>query len=108
MSFSAFLSQSPLVVPTSYMSPKRPQTIVVNSHGGFVYLNLQAGVDQGTVAKNPEAGEGHACSIASYNPTPDGKIGVGLEFVQPAPHFWGLSRSPSLGLDRSLASHLAP
>jgi len=70
-------------------------TVVVSAHGGLIYLDLPVTLGQVIVVKNPETGEEQACRVAFRNKNADGKTEVGLEFVQPAPHFWRVSFPPS-------------
>jgi hypothetical protein len=71
------------------------QTVVVSAHGALIYLDLPATLGQVIVVKNPETVEEQACRIAFHNKNADGKTEVGVEFVQPAPHFWRVSFLPS-------------
>jgi hypothetical protein len=70
-------------------------TAIVNAHGALIHLNLNVTVGQVIVVKNPETGEEQACRVIRCNPLPDGRNEVGIEFVQPAPHFWRISFPPA-------------
>jgi PilZ domain len=70
-------------------------TVVVSAHGALIYLNLPVALGQVIVVKNPETGDEQAGRVAFRNTRADGKTEVGLEFVQPAPHFWRVSFPPS-------------
>jgi hypothetical protein len=71
--------------------------VVVSAHGALIYLNLPVSLGQVMVVKNPETGEEQACHVAFRNTDAGGKTEVGLEFVQPARHFWRVSFHPPIG-----------
>jgi hypothetical protein len=81
--------------PDDIHTTESTHTAVVNAHGALIHLSLKVNVGQVIVVKNPETGEEQACRIARCTPAPDGKNEVGIEFVQPAPHFWRISFPPA-------------
>jgi hypothetical protein len=66
------------------------ETLVVSAHGGL--LNLRHEVDNGEmlVLVNPETQEEQECRIVYLGETSNRGIRVGVEFLTPAPHFWGI------------------
>lgn len=66
------------------------ETLVVNAHGGL--LNLRNEVDKGEmlVLINPETQEEQECRIVYLGESNSRGIRVGVEFLTPAPHFWGI------------------
>jgi hypothetical protein len=66
------------------------ETLVVNAHGGL--LNLKHEVDDGEmlVLVNPETQEEQECRIVYLGESGNRGIRVGVEFLTPAPHFWGI------------------
>ena len=66
------------------------ETLVVSAHGGL--LNLRHEVDNGEmlVLVNPETQEEQECRIVYLGETGDRGTRVGVEFLTPAPHFWGI------------------
>jgi hypothetical protein len=66
------------------------ETLVVSAHGGL--LNLRNEVDNGEmlVLVNPETQEEVECRIVFLGETGKKGTRVGLEFLTPAPHFWGI------------------
>lgn len=66
------------------------ETVVVNSHGGL--LNLRHEVDDGEmlVLINPETLEEQECRIVFIGEPSGRGQRVGVEFLTPAPHFWGI------------------
>ena len=66
------------------------QTQVVNSHGGLLLLKHE--VDQGEmiVLTNPETQEEQECRVVFLGELGDREQRVGVEFLTPAPRFWGV------------------
>src|SRR5271166_2978247 len=66
------------------------ETLVVNAHGGL--LNLKHEVDDGEmlVLVNPETQEEQECRIVYLGESGTRGMRVGVEFLTPAPHFWGI------------------
>ncbi len=70
------------------------QTLVVNAHGALVGLGAVVQSGQTLFLKNKITGEERACRIAYLGPPSGGKTQVGLEFIEPSPHFWQISFPP--------------
>jgi hypothetical protein len=70
------------------------QTIVINAHGGLLYLHetLQIGGD--LVLINPVTEEEQECRVVYLGDTSDKGTRVGVEFLSPSPHFWGVEFAP--------------
>ena len=66
------------------------ETLVVSAHGGL--LNLRHEVDNGEmlVLINPETQEEQECRIVYLGEPGNRGTRVGVEFLTPAPHFWGI------------------
>ena len=66
------------------------ETLVVSAHGGL--LNLRHEVDNGEmlVLVNPETQEEQECRIVYLGEPGNKGMRVGVEFLTPAPHFWGI------------------
>jgi hypothetical protein len=66
------------------------QTMVVNSHGGLLLLKHE--IDQGEmiVLTNPDTDEEQECRVVFLGEPNDNGQRVGVEFLTPAPRFWGL------------------
>jgi hypothetical protein len=66
------------------------ETLVVSAHGGL--LNLRHEVDDGEmlVLVNPETQEEQECRIVYLGEPGNRGTRVGVEFLTPAPHFWGI------------------
>ena len=70
------------------------QTIVINAHGGLLYL--QAALELGTelVLINPVTEEEQECRVVYLGELSDKGTRVGVEFLSPSPHFWGVEFAP--------------
>jgi hypothetical protein len=70
------------------------QTIVINAHGGLLYLQqpLELGAD--VILANPATEEEQECRIVYLGDTSDKGTRVGVEFLSPCPHFWGVEFAP--------------
>lgn len=70
------------------------QTIVVNAHGGLLYLQqtIEVGVD--LVLINPATEEEQECRVVYLGDTSEKGTRVGVEFLSPSPHFWGVEFAP--------------
>ena len=66
------------------------ETLVVSAHGGL--LNLRNEVDNGEmlVLVNPETQEEQECRVVFLGDLGKRGTRVGVEFLTPAPHFWGI------------------
>lgn len=76
------------------------QTIVVNAHGGLLYLSqtLELGAD--VLLINPATEEEQECRVVYLGDTSEKGQRVGVEFLSPAPHFWGVEFAPGEGSPR--------
>ncbi len=78
------------VSPEGHKFREACQTIVVNAQGGLIYLNetVELGVQLQVV--NPVTDEEQECRVVYLGDVSDRGQRVGLEFLSPAPHFWGM------------------
>lgn len=79
------------------------QTVVVNSHGGLLLLKHEVDNGEMLVISNPETQEELECRVVYLGEPGDKGQRVGVEFLTPAPHFWGLELSdkPADGVNSS-------
>jgi hypothetical protein len=70
------------------------ETIVINAHGGLLYLNQPLEMDAMVVLTNPFTQEDQECRIVYLGDATDKGQRVGLEFLSPSPHFWGVDFVP--------------
>jgi hypothetical protein len=66
------------------------QTIVINAHGGLLYLQEEIDLGAEIVLVNPATEEEQECRVVYLGDTSDKGTRVGVEFLYPSPHFWGV------------------
>ncbi|MGH9775149.1 MAG: hypothetical protein ACRD50_09410 [Candidatus Acidiferrales bacterium] len=71
------------------------QTIVVNAHGGLLYLNHELAMGAEIVLANPVTEEEQECRVVFLGEASEKGQRIGVEFLSPAPHFWGFDFAPS-------------
>jgi hypothetical protein len=70
------------------------QTIVINAHGALLYLNEEIGMGNQLVLINPVTEEEQECRVVFLGELSDKGTRVGIEFLSPSPHFWGVDFAP--------------
>jgi len=71
------------------------ETIVISAHGGLLYLNQPLELDLMIVLTNPFTQEEQECRVVFLGDATEKGQRVGLEFLAPSPHFWGVDFVPS-------------
>ena len=71
------------------------ETIVINAHGGLMYLNQPLSLDAIVVLNNPFTQEEQESRVVFLGEATDKGQRVGVEFLTPAPHFWGVDFVPT-------------
>ena len=66
------------------------ETLVVSAHGGLLMLKHEVKNGEILVITNPETMEEMECRIVYIGDLCQQGQRVGIEFLTPAPHFWGL------------------
>ena len=66
------------------------ETTNVSPQGGLVALSAQLERSQTLLVTNLQTDEDLACRVARLVKTEKGKTLVGVEFLQPSPHFWSI------------------
>ncbi|HXW54560.1 MAG TPA: hypothetical protein VEJ67_02340 [Candidatus Cybelea sp.] len=66
------------------------QTIVVNAHGGLLYLQKSVTLGAELTLSNPATEEDQDCRVVYLGEISDKGTRVGVEFLSPSPHFWGV------------------
>jgi hypothetical protein len=74
--------------------PEQTQTMTVNAHGGLILLATPVSVNQIVVLENPKVAQEILCRVTELGPSFMGKAQVAVEFIRPAPGFWGLETPP--------------
>jgi hypothetical protein len=82
------------------------ETQVVNAHGGLILLKQEVNLGDMLVLIHPESLEEQECRIVYLGEPNDKGQRVGIEFLTPAPHFWGLDLgdNPVAGSDGDASS----
>ena len=65
------------------------ETVVVNAHGALILLKHEIDDGEMLVLTHPETMEEQECRVV-YLGEPAERQRVGVEFLTPAPRFWGL------------------
>ncbi len=66
------------------------ETLVVNAHGGLLVLKTEVNSSEMLVLVNPLTQEELECRIVFLGESGERGQRVGVEFLTPAPHFWGI------------------
>src|ERR1700723_1530568 len=70
------------------------QTIVINAHGGLLYLQAPIALGAQLVLINPVTEEEQECRVVYLGDLSDKGTRIGVEFLSPSPHFWGVDFTP--------------
>ena len=70
------------------------QTIVINAHGGLLYLQEEVAMGADLVLINPVTEEEQECRVVYLGDTSEKGTRVGVEFLSPSQHFWGVDFAP--------------
>ena len=82
------------------------ETVVVNAHGGLLVLKHEVSNGEMLVLTNPLTQEEQECRVVYLGDVVQKGQRVGIEFLTPAPHFWGLEfgeDSPSTPFTRNVS-----
>jgi hypothetical protein len=71
------------------------ETVVISAHGGLLYLGQPVQKDAMLMLTNPFTQEDQECRIVFLGDATEKGQRVGLEFLTPAPHFWGIDFVPT-------------
>ena len=66
------------------------ETVVVNAHGGLLALSNEVDNGEMIILENPVTQEEQECRIVFIGEAGNRGQRVGIEFLTPAPHFWGI------------------
>jgi hypothetical protein len=69
-------------------------SLIVNAHGALILLTVPVGRDQFVTVVNPKTGQELLARVTAIGHRMMGKAQVGIEFIRPAPEFWGISPYP--------------
>jgi len=65
-------------------------TLNVSVNGGCVVLSAAVERSGKMIVTNAQTNEDLPCRVARFSGRADGKVVVGLEFLEPHPQFWGI------------------
>ena len=71
------------------------RTITVNAHGAMIVTRLKLSVGQMVTLRNSRTEEEALCRVVYLSPHQEEKREVGIEFIEPRPHFWFISFPPA-------------
>jgi len=71
------------------------QTVVINAHGGLLYVHEDLGIGDDLTLTNPVTEEEQECRVVYIGDTSEKGTRIGVEFLSPAPHFWGVDFAPA-------------
>ncbi len=66
------------------------ETVVVNAQGGLLILSHEVDQNEMLVLSNPFTQEEQECRIVFVGEAGPRGQRIGVEFLTPAPHFWGI------------------
>jgi hypothetical protein len=81
------------------------ETVVVSGHGGLLLLKHEVDDSEMLVITNPETQEEQECRVVYLGDPGDKGQRVGIEFLTPAPRFWGVDFKDAALADNSSAVH---
>jgi hypothetical protein len=73
---------------------EKTQTLVINAHGALVTLTAKISHGQLLKMYTNVHSDKQVCRVVYVGPTGDGKTQLGVEFTEPAPHFWHIAFPP--------------
>jgi|HubBroStandDraft_4_1064222.scaffolds.fasta_scaffold26495_5 hypothetical protein len=71
------------------------QTIVVNAHGALLYVQAELEMGADITLINPVTEEEQDCRVVFLGDLSEKGQRIGVEFLSPAPHFWGVDFTPT-------------
>ena len=63
---------------------------MINAHGGLIYLQEELQLGAELVLANPITEEEQECRVVYLGDSSEKGRRVGVEFLSPSPHFWGV------------------
>jgi hypothetical protein len=84
------------------------ETIVVNAHGALFYLQAPVAMGGTVLLTNPATLEEQESRVVFIGGTADRGQRVGVEFLTPAPRFWGVEFPPADWPPKNAAASSAP
>jgi len=66
------------------------RSVVISMHGGLIYIRAAVQLGAEMVLVNPATEEEQECRVVYLGDSSDKGTRVGVEFLSPSPHFWGV------------------
>jgi hypothetical protein len=66
------------------------ETIVINAHGGLLYASQELDMGALVTIINPDSQDEQECRVVYLGENTGKGLRIGLEFLTPSPHFWGV------------------
>ncbi len=63
---------------------------MINAHGGLLYLAESLSLGAEIILVNPATEEEQDCRVVYVGDTSEKGTRIGVEFLSPSPHFWGI------------------
>jgi hypothetical protein len=73
---------------------EKSHTLVVNAHGALIALSAGVELRQPLVLQNEVSGKKQSCFVIHVAVGEKEVFEVGVEFSEPAPHFWNIGFPP--------------
>jgi hypothetical protein len=74
---------------------EKSQTLVVNAQGALIVLAMRVRLAQRLVLQNPTSGKEQSCRVVHVGERQSNTSEIGVEFLEPAPHFWNIDFPPT-------------
>ncbi len=77
------------------LASEETKTLIVNSHGALLLLRKGVELNDAIILRNAMTQEELACRVVHVSTSDQlGMMNVGVEFIEPAPHFWHIAFPP--------------
>ncbi|MBI1750321.1 MAG: hypothetical protein HY234_14630 [Acidobacteria bacterium] len=84
------------------------ETIVVNAHGALFYLQAPVAMESVVLVTNPATLEEQESRVVFIGSPSDHGQRIGVEFLTPAPRFWGVEFPPPDWPQKAISASSAP
>ncbi len=81
-------------LPDGKKFEEETRTLVVNAHGALLALTIPLRNGQQLTLAHKISNEEKLCKVVYLGNAQGGKTQIGVEFMQPAPQFWGIDFPP--------------
>jgi hypothetical protein len=74
---------------------EKSHTLVVNAHGALIALTMGVHLKQPLSLQNLSSGKEQLCHVVHVSERQSEMSEIGVEFADPAPHFWNIDFPPT-------------